>query len=171
MKKWILAAALVVLAFPSNGTAQSKDSIVGTWKLVSATNTTDKGEVRDTWGPNPTGLLTYTADGWVMAIITNGGRKPLSVSDPVSAPAEERAEAFATLTAYAGRYTVTGERIIHHVEISWVQNYANTDLVRSIVNLDGNRLTLRTGPYLRGGIQQAYGELVWERLKPETPSR
>jgi hypothetical protein len=37
---------------------------------------------------NPTGFLTYTADGRMMAIITNGGRKPLSVDDRVSAPAE-----------------------------------------------------------------------------------
>ena len=50
------------------------------------------------------GLLTYTADGRMMSITTKGGRKPLSVPDNVGAPAEERAEAFATMTAYAGSY-------------------------------------------------------------------
>src|SRR5690242_18744871 len=68
-----------------NGLAQSKNALVGTWKLISATDTTDKGQVmKDGYGRNPTGLLTYTTDGRMMAIITNGGRKPLSVNDRVA---------------------------------------------------------------------------------------
>src|SRR5689334_11129097 len=114
MTDWILAVASIVMAFPSTVSAQSKDTLVGTWKLVSALNMTDQGEVKkDPYGQNPTGFLTYTTDGWMMAIITNRGRKPLSVPDYISAPAEERAAAFATLFAYAGRYTVTGNKVIH----------------------------------------------------------
>jgi hypothetical protein len=115
-------------------------------------------------------LITSTADGRMMGIITNSGRKPLSVPDYIAAPAKERAEAFATLVAYAGRYTVTGDTVIHHVEIAWMQNNVNTDVVRFIVKLDGNRLTLRTPPVLRGGVQLAHQEAIWERLKPETPA-
>ena len=171
MTKRILAVALVVMTFSSNGIAQSKDAIVGTWRLVSSTYTSNKGEVKNAYGPNPSGSITYTADGRVMAIITNDGRKPLSVADYISAPAEERAEAFATLVAYAGRFAVTGDKVIHHIEIAWLQNYVSTDLVRSIVKLDDNRLILRTPPVLRGGIQWAYQEAVWERVKPQTPGR
>lgn len=168
MPNWILAMVLIAMAYPSNGNAQSKDALVGTWKLVSATDTTEKGEVRGAYGPNPTGFITYTADGRMMAIITNDGRKPLSVPDQVSAPAEERAEAFATLVAYAGAYTVTGDKVIHHVEVAWMQNVVNMDLVRFIVNLQGDRVTLRTTPFSRGGVQVAHEDLVWERIKSET---
>ena len=106
-----------------------------------------------------------------MAIITNGGRIPLSVPDYVSAPAGERAEAFATLVSYAGRYTFTGDRVIHHVEVAWMENFVNTAQVRFIVKLQGNRVTLRVPPFLKGGVQISNQELVWERMKSETTSR
>ena len=143
-----------------------KASLVGTWKLVSAKDTTEKGEVRDAFGQNPTGFLTYTADGRMMAIIGFDGRKPLSVPDYISAPSEERAAAFATFVAYAGRYTFTGDRVIHHIEVAWMQNYVKTDQVRFIVKLQGNQVTLRTTPFLKGGVPLAYQELVWERVEP-----
>src|SRR5271166_3608827 len=103
MKKLILGAALIVALFASGGVAQPNDALVGTWKLVSGTDTTDKGETRAGYGQNPTGFLTYTSDGRMMAIISYGGRKPLSVPDYVSAPPEERAAAYSTFIAYAGR--------------------------------------------------------------------
>jgi hypothetical protein len=50
----------------------------------------DKGDVNKfVLGQNPSGLLTYTADDRMMAIISDDGRKPLSVVDRVAAPAEE----------------------------------------------------------------------------------
>ena len=36
MTKWLLPAALILVAFSSSGRAQMKESLVGTWKLVSA---------------------------------------------------------------------------------------------------------------------------------------
>jgi len=173
MTKWILTV-LIVMPFCS-ATAQSRDAIVGTWRLVSMTNTTAKGEVNYPMGRNPSGFITYTADGRMMVIITGDGRKALSVSDYIAAPAEERAEAFATLAAYAGRYTLTGDKVIHHVEIAWMQNLVSTDLIRSVVKLDSNNLILRTPSgapsILRGGVEVASQEAVWERVKPDTSSR
>jgi len=162
LKKWIFTMALVLTAlFPVSGSAQSKGDLVGTWKLVSITEITDKGEV-NRYGLNPTGFLTYTADGRMMAIITKGGRKPLSVLR-VSAPASERAEAFSSMTAYAGRYTVDGDKVVHHVEVASIQNFVGTDMVRTLVKLEGKRVTLRTAPFPRGG-QLVNEELVWERM-------
>src|SRR6202049_5275456 len=135
MKPFLLLVLLfLALAMgQESGLAQSKPDLVGTWKLISATDTTDKGEViHNVYGLNPTGFLTYTADGRMMAIITDGGRKPLSVLDRVSAPASERAMAFATMVAYGGRDTVSGGKVIHHVEVSAMQNVVNTELVRTI---------------------------------------
>ncbi len=101
----------------------------------------------------------------MMAIITFDGRKPLSIPDYITGPSKERAAAFATLVAYTGTYTLTGNRVIHHVEAAWMQNYVKTDQVRFIVKLQGDRLTLRTPPFLKGGVQLANQELVWERAK------
>jgi hypothetical protein len=160
----IVAAALCAAAVPSLSIAQSERSLVGTWKLVSVSSWTEKGDTNKTaHGPNPTGLLTYTSEGRMMVVIAEDGRKPLSVADRVAAPVEEKAQAFSTFHAYAGRYTFTGDKVIHHVEVASLQNEVNTDQVR-FVKLQGDRLTLRTPPILRGGVQQTL-ELVWERLK------
>jgi len=150
---------LVPLIRQENGLAQSKADLVGTWKLVSASYTTDKGQVvKDAYGRNPTGFLTYTAEGRMMAIIASDGRKPLSVNNQVTAPVEERAEAFTTIVAYAGRYSVADRKVIHHVEVSVVQNEVNTDKVRTIVKLEGKRVTLRVDG------ARITAELVWERM-------
>ena len=96
------------------------------------------------------------------AFITHGDRKPLS-GDRISVPANEKAEAFATSLAYAGRYTLSGDKVIHHVEVSTVENWVNTDLVR-LIKLQGDRLTLQTTPTSVGGKMQTT-ELIWERVR------
>src|SRR5258708_37097438 len=108
-------------------------TLVGTWKLVSAPEATGKGEKKDLFGRNPTGFLTYTADGRMMAIIANGSRKPLSVNDFIAAPADERAEAFSPFAAYAGRYTREGHTVIYHSEIASIQNLLRANFARNIV--------------------------------------
>jgi len=164
MKKWMLRAVLVILAFPFSAVGQSKEALIGTWKLVSATDTTEKGEKSDAFGSGAVGFLTYTADGRMMAIISNGGRKPLSVPDYIAAPAEERAEAFTTFSAYAGTYSLESGRVVHHVQVASLQNRVGTDMVRTIVKLQDDQLVLRTPPFLKGG-RLVTTELTWQRWK------
>ena len=160
----VVVAALCILIVPLSGKPTPGDELVGTWTLVSVKDTTESGEVKDGYGRNPSGFLTYTDDGRMMAILARSDRKPLSVEDSVGAPAEERAEAFATFAAYAGTYTRTGNTMVHHVEISSLQNRVHTDLTRTIVSLTSNMLILRTPPFSRGGAKVT-SELVWERWK------
>jgi len=166
MTKRLLSVALMLSVLAASARAQTKESLVGTWKLVSAEDTTDSGEVKSAYGHDPTGFLTYTADGRVMAVIANGGRKPLSSRDKDSAPVEERAEAFSTFAAYAGSYRVTGDTVVHHFEVASTQNLVNTDGVR-FVKIEGDRLKMRTPPFVAGGVRIAYREFIWERLKSE----
>ena len=167
MNRRILALTVLVMLLSSIGSAQSKGMLVGTWKLVSASNTTDKGIVKgEVYGTNPIGFLTYTADGRMSAIITDDGRKLLSKFWRV-APAEGKAEAFSTSLSYAGTFTVSGNRVTHHVEASSDPNRVNTELVRTITRMESDRVTLRApGPFAwNDGVQYAYQELVWDRVK------
>ena len=76
--------------------------------------------------------------------------------------AEEQAEAFKTFLAYAGRYTLSGDKVTHHIEISSIQNYVDKDLVRS-VKFQGDQIILVTPPTpVNGKIQTI--ELIWQRL-------
>ena len=165
MKIWFTAMLSIVTLLVPICRAVTPDALIGTWRLMSATDTNEKGDRSDSYGRDPSGLITYTADGRMMALITNGGRKLLSVSDWISAPASERAEAFATMVAYAGSYTVAGDKVTHHVEVSWMQASVNADLVRRVVKIEGNRLYLAVEePFPKGGhfVRQ---QLVWERLQ------
>lgn len=133
--------------------------LVGTWKLVSASSTTSKGERNETpYGLDPVGFLTYSADGRISALISHGGRKRL----PVAAGVADQAEAFNTFLAYAGRYTLTDNEVVHHVDISSIQNYVGKDLVRS-VKFQGDQITLITPPTRLNGKTQII-ELIWQRL-------
>ena len=140
----------------------TNETLIGTWRLISAASTTSAGERNETpYGQKPTGLLTYSDDGRVTAMISYGGRKPLSVR----AGAEEQAEAFKTFLSYAGRYTISGDKVTHHVEISSIQNYVGRDLVRT-VRFENDRIVLVTPPTPVNGRVQTI-ELIWERLPVE----
>jgi hypothetical protein len=94
-------------------------------------------------------------------MISYGGRKPLSGGGSARVQ-EEQAEAFKTFLAYAGRYTLSGDKVTHHIEISSIQNYVDRDLVRS-VNLQGDQLILVTPPTPVNGKVQII-QLTWQRL-------
>jgi len=143
------------------------DKLVGSWRLVSASSTTSTGKRNETpYGANPAGFLSYTADGRVTALISYDGRKPLSFGRAGAALLEEQAEAFKTFLAYSGRFTLNGDTVTHHVEISSIQNFVNKDLIRS-VKFQDDRIVLVTPPApVNGEIQTI--ELTWQRL-PATP--
>jgi len=91
-------------------------------------------------------------------MISYGGRKPLSVG---AGTVEEQAEAFKTFLAYTGRYTLNGDQVTHHVEVSSIQNYVGRDLVR-IVKFQGDQIVLVTPPTRVNGKVQTL-ELTWQR--------
>jgi hypothetical protein len=147
-------------AFSASESGQTNDKLVGTWRLVSASSTTSKGEKNESpYGVGPAGFLTYTEQGRVTSMISYGGRKSLSIG----ATPDEQAEAFNTFLAYTGRYTLSGDKVTHRIEISSIQNYVGKDLVRNI-KFDGERITLVTPPTLVNGKIQTI-ELIWQRLE------
>lgn len=156
--------AVTLMTLSGSVRAQTSSSLRGTWKLVSALSSTATGVHNNTpYGPNPTGILIYNNDGRMAVMISYGGRKKLSVADRMAAPFEERAEAFATFLAYSGRYTVKGDKVIHHVELASLQNWVGTDQIR-LIKYHGKRITLVTPPLQLNGMTEVF-ELTWERVK------
>jgi hypothetical protein len=164
MKKiWIVVATLIIFTTPSFAICQTSNNLIGTWKLLSVVSKTDKGDInKEEYGKNPTGYLTFTPEGRMMAIITLDGRKKLS-ADSFSAPAEERAQAFATLIAYGGSYVFTGDNLVTQVDIAANPNWVGGKQER-FVRFDGDKVILRTPPMPRGGVLRTV-ELTWERVR------
>ena len=159
---FLFVVALMILS--GNMRAQTSSSLIGTWKLVSASSSTATGGCNNTpYGPNPTGVLIYNSDGRMAVMVSYDGRKKLSVADRAAAPAEERAEAFTTFFAYSGRYTVKDDKVIHHIELASLQNWVGTDQVR-LIKQHGDRIILITPPVQLNGRMETF-ELTWERVK------
>jgi hypothetical protein len=135
---------------------------VGTWTLSSTERKIlETGEAAPLWGAHPSGTLIYTAEGRMTALVLAENRK---APGGAAASEAEAAALFRTMVAYAGRYTIEPDRVVHHVEQSWNQAWTGTDVVR-FYKLEGNRLTLTTAPAPnpRDG-KMSVSTLVWERL-------
>jgi len=138
------------------------DALVGTWRLIAAWASVGDTQDSSAFGRRPRGLLIYTREGSMAALISYGDRQPLSVADWLAAPSDEQTDAFTTFLAYGGRYTLTDGWVRHHVEVASVENWVGTELVRG-VRLDGDRLTLRTPSILVGETERVF-EFVWGRV-------
>jgi hypothetical protein len=161
-----IASALfaLLLILPVTTTRSAENPLVGTWKLKSyVREVAATGERYNERGEHPNGYLSYSADGRMYAIITWENR--ITPRDVVPTD-EERIKLFSTMISYAGTYTFDAEKVIHHVDISWNQNWTGTDQVR-FYKPDGNTLTI-TSALAKNFTDGREGRsiLVWERLKP-----
>ena len=106
------------------------DDIVGTWNLVSiTTETTESGEVTQPYGEHPHGHLAYTPGGHMMVTLTAEGRMQIG-ANRFAGSVEDQAEAYKTMSAYAGTYTLTDSGVIHHVEVASIESWVGSDQVR-----------------------------------------
>jgi hypothetical protein len=159
----LILIVFVVAASGAMANVQAADSIVGTWRLVSLfEQETESKAVQKPFGDNPSGLLTYTSDGRMMTILTDPSRKPTAAAKPTDA---EAARLYVTMIAYAGRYTLEGEKITHHVDISWNQAWTGTDQWRYF-EMKNNRLTLKSAPLVSPfSNKEIVATAVWEQAK------
>jgi hypothetical protein len=135
--------------------------LLGTWRLVSVLREDSRtGAQEDFFGPHPIGYITYSADHRMMVVIVRSGRqKPAGAS----ATAAEADALFKSLVSYAGTYSIDGDRITHHVEVSWNESWTGTQQTR-LFRRDGGRLTLDTPPSpdpVDGTM--SVRRMVWER--------
>jgi hypothetical protein len=137
--------------------------LLGTWKLQTFTTTyQESGERLEPYGARPHGRLHYGTDGRMYAIIAHATRK-LPVALVLTAA--ERLEQFDGFAAYAGRYSIDGDRVSHHVDISWNEAWTGTTQVRRF-KIEGNLLHIRSFPepdFLDGLVTSS--ELTW--IRPE----
>jgi hypothetical protein len=101
--------------------------LVGTWWLVQWTASHDDGSSRHPSGPDATGRIIYSGDGFMSAHLA-------------------AADGFSGALSYSGTWELLGgEEIVHHVTISTVEAFVGTDLARTVA-WDGEDLVLTTPP-------------------------
>jgi len=144
------------------------DPLVGTWQLVRWDIRYDDGRAPTLpYGEDATGLILYSADGWMNACISRARRPRLSSESVRSAPEAERLAAFESHFQYAGPYrlqTVDGQlQVVHQVTHALNPNFVGTAQVRNVdVDADGV-LTLSASDTLPGSSVARHHRLVWRK--------
>ena len=145
--------------------------LVGAWALDAFTIRFDDGRpALEPFGPDASGLLTYTPDGWMSAVLARGDRPPLGVSRlEASARADEaaRAAAFDSYLSYAGRWRLEVDaqgdaHVVHEVTLALVPELVGQDNRRAARLLDDGRLELSYHITPRSGVTRRY-VLIWRR--------
>jgi hypothetical protein len=128
-------------------------SIVGSWKLVSATARDASGRtLPDPYAGTGMGRVTFTAEGRMMSVVCDA-RNEL----PAGAGRE--------YSSYCGSYAFDGARLVTRVDAASDPSRIGGDQVRG-VRFEGERMIL-TPPLRRSGGSEEYREITWERIAAE----
>jgi len=163
-------AVLLVLALGSCAHAvpgaQSPlvNPLVGSWQLERVVAVRPSGEETvSRWGRDPTGMITYTADGHMASQIM-GDPRP-AIRDRANPTPEESQAILGSYLAYSGTYTYDPSTrvVVHHASMSIEPTEIGQDMPRQ-VELQGDRVTLTSTPYtLRG--ETVFNKLTWRKLR------
>ena len=117
-------------------------ALTGAWHLVRWTiEYPSSDRVTQPFGTDPEGLLVYTADGYMSAVMQRRNRPRLSRADPHAVSDTEKAAAFASYLHYSGLWSIADGNVIHDVRHAMNPNLIGTRQVRSVA-LDGDTLEL-----------------------------
>lgn len=124
--------------------------LIGTWRLVDTqSRTLDGAPLPTPYGEQPTGLVTFRADGRMLAVLCDG-RKDL----PEGIQRE--------YVSYCGNYTYDGARLVTRVDATSDTARLGTEQIRSVSQEDG-LLVLRPPVETVGDIQRQR-TLRWTRV-------
>ena len=119
-KMLLMTTALLAsaIALPTVSHAQTAKDLVGAWTLVSNTNVRPDGSRIDAFGPNPKGMVVFTADGhFVITLIRSDLPRFKSNSRAEGTPEENQAIVRGTLTTF-GTYSMAGKVMTQKIEAS-----------------------------------------------------
>jgi hypothetical protein len=138
-----------------------QERFVGMWRLLSLELRTSDGRVSYPFGQDPVGYIMYSEEGYMSVAFMRANRPRFATGDILGGTTEEKVAAAESYVSYCGKYEIQGDKVIHHIEVSFFPNWIGVDQER-IFGFDGDRLSLSTPPLLVGGAQQS-AYLIWER--------
>lgn len=138
------------------------EDLIGAWKLMFWRIDYPGGRSTHPFGQDAKGLLIYTGNGMMNAVLYRQARGPVSTATVRQAPAAEKAALFDSVMQYAGPYRIDGADVIHHVDYA-----LNIDLLgtqqRRHVRFEGPVLHLSGVETLDGNGTSRTHRLAWAR--------
>lgn len=137
---------------PDEHTAQGLTaSLLGGWNLVDHTRLVDGQVVGHPLGPGPLGRLEYRPDGRMSALLMRRDRPWPDGLSFTRATDEQRGAAALGFVGYAGRYTLRGDLVLHHVEMSlYVEHVGDVLPPADLMGRSAARAAHRTASHPHG---------------------
>jgi hypothetical protein len=150
IKQFLLLAVLLIAAL---GARAQESSIAGSWVLAGAERLLPDGTRASDYGPNPHGLVIFTADGYYSVQVFRAGRLKFSSGDKLKGTAEEYKEASLGASSHFGRYSVDAAKhtIPFQIDRSSFPNQDDTTQVRAY-ELKGDELSWKVAPRPDGSV-------------------
>jgi hypothetical protein len=162
-KFWQVAQMVIFALWYLIGNAASAADInpVGAWKLIQfIMENAETGKTVKPWGENPVGQLIYLPGGHMTAVLTGEGRKIAVAGDKFN---EDRARLYMTAMAYAGTYTIVGNKVTHKVDVSVHPSWVGSDQIR-YARLENDTLVIDAQTIGDDGANVKMS-LTWKRLE------
>ena len=160
-----IIAALVLIAgstSPKEGVAQSANTIVGSWTLVSITNEKNGQKVLP-YGPDAKGSFILDGERFSLMVVRPDRAKFKSNSRLTGTP-EENQDTVRGSIAYFGTYSVDAKDdslVTFHIEGSTFPNWEGAEQKR-VLKVTGDEMNY-TNPTISTGAGVA--RLIWRRVK------
>lgn len=139
------------------------EDLHGSWSLVRTYKLVDGAEVEPpSFNQDSYGYIHYLLDQRVAVVIAHA-RANLS-GDRRGSPESEMAAAARSFDAYGGTFSVSGDVVTHHLDISSYENDRGTDYVRR-AKLADDRLMLEIPEVVTTEGRVVLG-LEWKRVRP-----
>jgi len=134
----------------------------GQWRLLTFREQRADGSWFEYLGDDAPGYISYWPNGHMQVFMAARDR-PRFRGAWSEIPDADKAACLDRMIAYAGRYSVDGDLVRHHVDLCWIPNWEKRDLVRRVSFPAADRLLLTTVPEVVGfGALQ---EVLWEPVR------
>ena len=137
--------------------------LIGHWRLVSFQEQASDGSWFDALGAGAKGSISYWQSGH-MQVLIGALDRPRFRGEWSAIPDRDKAACLDHMVAYAGRFTLTAGRLLHHVDVCWIPNWEGRDLVRLPSFPVPGQLLLRTEA-ATDGRPKPMQEVLWQRAE------
>lgn len=131
-----------------------KEAIVGSWSLLIDDSVKDDGTHQPNFGPNPEGMVIFSADGHFSLAITRVGRPKFAANNRGKGTPDEYKAAMSGANNFFGTYTVDepNKTLTMRISGATYPNLEGTTQKRTITSLtQGDELTW-TNPTTKGEV-------------------
>jgi hypothetical protein len=143
------------------------EALLGVWSLREFSDIIE-GNKSYPFGHDPYGLLIYTPDGFVSAMLMAKNRPRLSGNGFTEGTPDQYAEAGKSFIGYTGRYDVDEAKLVvtHRPTVAFAPNMIGS-VQQRLVTLQGDVLVLIAEHVQAAGAPATKSRLEWVRRKQE----